>query len=68
MSFVLYRPLPIYREVCASKVGFTVHTVLCLLLPDVHPDDHADHLCEPERFSVPRLALHAQGLRGPLPP
>ncbi|XP_051804253.1 metabotropic glutamate receptor 4-like isoform X3 [Acanthochromis polyacanthus] len=35
--------------------------------PDVYPNNHTDHLCEPERFSIPRVALHAQGLRGSLP-
>jgi len=43
---------------------------VCVRLPfaAVHPDDHADHLREPERLRVPRAALHAEGLRGSLPP
>lgn len=47
--------------------------MLCILgvspsLADVHPNNHADHLSEPQRLRVPRVALHAQGLRGALPP
>lgn len=47
-----------------SNVKFTPYCVST----DVHPDRHADRLHVPQRLCVPRDALHAQGLRHPLPP
>lgn len=62
-----------YKKICTIQSQIKVLTVcilhvLFLPLADVHPNNHSDHLCESERLSVPRVALHAEGLRGSLPP
>ena len=41
----------------------------CVLPPPaVHPDHHADHLHEPQCLGRAGHALHAQGVRHPVPP
>lgn len=58
--FMLFSALPVR----------TKHFVLpvCAFLSAVHPDNHPDHLHEPQCLSSTGHALHAQGVHHYLPP
>lgn len=59
--------LPIVSHPVCCCVSVFVPVPVPLPAVDVHPDHHADHLCEPECLRVPGAPLHAQGVRGARP-